>query len=57
MYKVTAGNRTRTAATLRDVWVVAIYDGLPIVLENPDKSTQSFDSYDAFKTYVFVENA
>ena len=57
MFKVTAGNRTRTASTLRAVWVVAIYDGLPITLENPDKSTQAFASYDAFKTYVFVENA
>jgi hypothetical protein len=52
MFKVTAGNRTRTASTLRDVWIVAIYDGVPIILEYPDKSTQSFDSYDAFTTYL-----
>ena len=58
MFKVTTDDSTRTAATLRDVWIVAIYDGVngSITLENPDESTQTFASYAAFTTYV-EENA
>lgn len=57
MYTVTTAQGSRTEATLRIAWAMAIYDDGSITLTKSDEdATQTFDDYAAFTTYV-EENA
>lgn len=52
MYTVTTTIGSVTKATLDDAFVSAIYDDGSITLTLPDDTTQTFDDYAAFATYV-----
>jgi len=52
MYTVTTGAGSRTESTLRDAWIFAIYDDGEVTLTKPDNTTQTFNDYAAFTTYV-----
>lgn len=56
MYTVTTGAGVRQEKTLEDAWMLAFYDDGNVTLTNPDNTTQTFDDYAAFTTYV-EENA
>ena len=60
MYKIITNVHTPAIErpTLREAWIWGLYGEAndSITLENPDESTQTFDSYAAFTTYV-EENA
>jgi len=56
MYTVTTAQGSRSDASLKMAWVMAIYDDGQITLTKPDNTKQTFDDYAAFTTYV-EENA